>query len=127
VREPASAAPRSSNHESAASEPGAQQPVPTSPPGDGPQPAHTAQLVVQNPADNGGTVHFLIGQEVVSLLPGETRHFSGDSEWLLRFHRGDVFDNVATVLPPGLYQFVVDREGWRLTPVTAPHASGVTP
>lgn len=76
--------------------------------------AKAAGLVLQNPASNGGAVHFLIDDEVFTLQPSRTQRLEGRG-WMIRFHRGGDFGNVLYRLSPGQYTFAVTGTGWELS------------
>src|SRR5687768_3004911 len=50
-------------------------------------------IVIVNPLDNGGVVHFLFADEVYSLQPGEYWVLDGCIPTQLTFHQGDELDD----------------------------------
>ncbi|HAY81302.1 MAG TPA: hypothetical protein DCY79_15975 [Planctomycetaceae bacterium] len=74
------------------------------------------EVLIRNPLETNGAVHFLVQDEVVTLQPGESyRSRLAEQELLLQFHRGSSFGNAKQQLTPGLFEFQVSPEtGWRL-------------
>jgi len=82
-------------------------PTPPTPP--------ATEVVLRNPADSGGTIHFVIGSKRHSLAAGEELRLPAGEQVRLRFHRGGEF-GVADepISTPGEYLLTPTRNGWIL-------------
>ena len=76
----------------------------------------SAELIILNPHETGGAVHFLVDDQFVSLEAGEYRRISTDTSRRVVYHKGDEFENVALSLEAGVFTFSVTAEGWQLDP-----------
>ncbi len=76
----------------------------------------TNNVVLSNPAGNGGEIRYVVDQQQFSLQPGESHELSADRVYHIQFHRGDKFGDVAYWIPRGSYQFAVEDSGWELRP-----------
>ncbi len=83
------------------------------------QPEIPAELVIQNPADNQGAVHFLFNGEVFSLEAGESRQLPHDGQRRIEYHRGGEFGVAQQELEVATYEFRVTDGGWNLRTVEA--------
>jgi len=79
-------------------------------------------LFLMNPPSSGGPVHYVVADEVFSLLPGEYHRLDADVQRRIRFHRGDDFGDADHQLQQGTYQFIVGDSGWELQPADEPLA-----
>jgi hypothetical protein len=96
------------------SEPVESQPAePAPPPGELPRNELPA-LVIVNPPQSGGAVHFAIDGIVITLLPGEYHRVHGKESRRVEYHRGDDFDYAQHELAAGTHQFQVGETGWTL-------------
>ncbi len=75
-------------------------------------------LVLENPIENDGPVHFLVDGVAFTLLPGETRRWESTTTdaWQLEFHRGLSLGDAQFEFGPGIYRFDVSYQGWDLRP-----------
>lgn len=72
------------------------------------------RLILENPADSGGLVRYLVDGEIEALRPGESQQLrAGESKII--FHRGGNFGTAVEVLREGRYQFRATQNGWTLT------------
>jgi hypothetical protein len=77
------------------------------------------RLELVNPVNNGQAVHFLAGDTVHSLEPGQKHDLAGgDGTWRIRFHRGGDFGNAEYSLSHGVFEFRVAEQGWHLERVS---------
>ena len=85
----------------------------------------TDEVLIRNPVETNGAVHFLVNGETVSLQPGESYQIRlTGQEMLLQFHRGGQFGEAEHQLSPGVFDFAVSYEtGWMLQPSDSPVAS----
>ena len=85
------------------------------------QPQETAgpeNVVLCNPADNGGTVHYLLDGQVCSLGPGEAQDLGTRGPWSIQFHRGGDFGDADRSIETGSFAFRVTESGWDLQRAT---------
>jgi hypothetical protein len=73
-------------------------------------------LVIANPGDNGGSVHYLVNGEEHTLRPGESQHLP-PGRWLLEFDRGGEFGDQSYTVVGGSYRFQATARGWELVGV----------
>jgi hypothetical protein len=73
-----------------------------------------AQLVLFNPPETGGPVHFLVDGRPYSLAPGARSQLAGDRPRRIRFDRGEDFGEAVRELSAGDFEFRVTEKGWRL-------------
>jgi len=73
-------------------------------------------LILVNPPDSGGVIHYAIEDAVVSLLPGEYQQLDDARERRIRFHKGDDFGEAQHRLQRGWHMFLVGEMGWELRP-----------
>jgi len=76
------------------------------------QPADS--LIVANPPDIGGAVHFTVNGVIYTLAPGEYVELAGRSDRRIEFHRGDDFGYATHELAGGTYTFELCPTGWSL-------------
>lgn len=76
-----------------------------------------AGMVIVNPLTTGGTVHFVVEEEIYSLSPGTYRRFAGKEPKRIVFHKGDDRSDAEHELETGLFAFAVGSGGWELVPV----------
>jgi len=81
-------------------------------------PLSVQALVLANPAESGGTIHYLVDGEVFSLHPGETHRLEPGKPYTVEFHRGGSFGDAVRTLERGRYEFVVGPQGWKLNAVS---------
>jgi hypothetical protein len=74
-------------------------------------------LIVANPPDIGGAVHFTVNGVVHTLAPGDYVEFAGRSERLIEYHRGDDFGYAKHKLLGGAHTFALGPIGWTLQPL----------
>jgi hypothetical protein len=85
--------------------------------------AARADVTIRNPANNGGPVAFIVGEQLdAELASGTTRTWSDRASLTVEFDRGGNFGATKKILRPGQYDFVVTDEGWDL--VAAAEDSG---
>jgi len=82
-------------------------------------PPASDSLIVANPPEIGGPVHFTVNGAVYTLAPGEYVELAGRRQRLVEFHRGDDFGYAAHQLETGLHSFDVCPTGWSLKPLEA--------
>jgi hypothetical protein len=86
-----------------------------------PEPAQTpVSLVLINPADSGGEIHYLLDANVHTLRPGQSQDLPGERRWQIHFHRGASFGDALYSVSGGTYKFHVTPRGWELSRVDAP-------
>jgi hypothetical protein len=78
-------------------------------------PPQAASVVITNPLESGGVVHYLLDDAVFSLHPGQSQHLGAGRAWQIRFHRGGNFGQAGYLLTEGVYSFQVTARGWDLT------------
>jgi hypothetical protein len=71
-------------------------------------------LVIVNPPQSGGPIHFAIDGTVCTLLPGEYHRLPVAESRHVEYHRGDEFDYAQHELTEGVHQFTVGETGWTL-------------
>jgi hypothetical protein len=117
--------------EAAPVEPAPVEPAPTEPMPIEPTPAEPPllprnelpSLVIVNPPQSGGPIHFAIDGAVCTLLPGEYHRLPGADRRRIEYHRGDDFDYAQHELAEGVHQFSVSDSGWTLVIVEREQAS----
>lgn len=77
----------------------------------------SAELVLVNPAESGGTILYLVEGQAFSLAPGQSHRLPADRPWRVVFHRGDDFGDTEILLSTGQFNFAVGPQGWQLVPV----------
>jgi len=73
-------------------------------------------LVITNPEENSGPVHFLIDGQLASLSVGESRQFGTGAIWTIDYHPGGERQDVRETVGPGEYEFQAGSGGWKLAP-----------
>jgi len=73
-------------------------------------------LVLRNPVNSGGPIHFLVDGEVRVLEPGGQLTLSAGATRLIEFHRGGEFGDARFSLADGVHVFTVTPQGWDLRP-----------
>src|SRR5262249_18015198 len=82
--------------------------------------APPSALILVNPPSSGGPIHYVVDDQVFSLLPGEYHRLGTDAQRRIRFHRGDDFGDADLRLQQGTHQFIVSGQGWELQPADPP-------
>lgn len=78
--------------------------------------AEAVSIEIANPAANQGAVRFLLGGEIVSLPPGESKSLHAAPDAFIRFDRGAKFGAASYPARQGRYEFFVGKRGWDLKP-----------
>jgi hypothetical protein len=76
----------------------------------------SAELVLVNPVESGGTILYLVEGQAFSLAPGQSHRLPADRPWRVAFHRGDDFGDTEILLSTGEFKFAVGPQGWQLVP-----------
>jgi hypothetical protein len=84
--------------------------------------AEPPRIVIHNRPENRFPVSFLLEERVRTLAPGE-QLISPTAEATVRFDRGRSFGESRRVLSPGVYHFVVSKNGWKLEQPDQPDGS----
>lgn len=75
--------------------------------------ASRADVTIRNPANNGGPVAFIVGEQLdAELASGTTRTWSDRTSLTVEFDRGGNYGSTKKILRPGQYDFVVTDAGW---------------
>ena len=69
-----------------------------------------------NPAENGGTVEYVIANTNYSLQPTYTHTLPSGKSWVIRFDRGAGHGEATYTLADGTYVFGSSDKGWELYP-----------
>jgi hypothetical protein len=81
--------------------------------------ASRADVTIRNPANTGGPVAFIVGEQMdAELASGTTRTWSDRSSLTVEFDRGGNYGSERKILRPGQYDFVVTESGWDLVAAT---------
>jgi hypothetical protein len=95
-----------------------QQPLaPASPAADAPPEVKTARstsVVLINPPDSGGVIHYLADGAGFSLYPSQMHQLDAEHKLRVEFHRGGTYGDAVHDLGPGTYAFQVTENGWDL-------------
>ncbi|MBI3461561.1 MAG: hypothetical protein HY000_00660 [Planctomycetes bacterium] len=96
-----------------------QQPVEPAPLADDATPpevktARSTSVLLINPAESGGVIHYLVDGASYSLHPGQMHQVDGERKLRVEFHRGDNHGDAVHDLNPGTYVFQVTAHGWAL-------------
>jgi len=73
-------------------------------------------LILVNPPNSGGVIHYALDDSVISLLPGEYQELDDVRERRIRFHKGNDFGEAELRLQRGTHLFAVGEMGWELRP-----------
>jgi hypothetical protein len=76
--------------------------------------AQSTRVLLRNPPESGGVIHYLVDGAAFSLHPGQMHELDGERAPRVEFHRGAHFGDVVQSLSPGTYVFQVGQEGWNL-------------
>lgn len=79
-----------------------------------PKTARPDALILANPEENGGPVHYLLDGVVQTLNPGEKRVLVAGQTHRIRFDRGGGFGTQDLTVAKGVYHFSVSEQGWSL-------------
>jgi hypothetical protein len=71
-------------------------------------------VIVVNPPDTGGAVHYAVDGALFSLLPGEFQRLDAQRPRQIQFHRGDNFGYADQRIAGGMHVFGVGDTGWVL-------------
>jgi hypothetical protein len=71
-------------------------------------------IVLMNPAETGGPVHYVADNQVYTLQPGEEQVLPCHEASRIEFDRGEDFGPARYALHPGSYAFAVTEKGWDL-------------
>jgi hypothetical protein len=94
--------------------PSAQPKQPTAPPELAPP-----KLVLTNPLENAGPIHYLLDDRVCTLEAGESQVLRAGRPRRVRFDRGDGLQAASRTLTEGQFQFIVTSgQGWQLVPAS---------
>lgn len=81
-----------------------------------PQANYLGRILLLNPADNLGEIHYLLAGDPFAMEAGMMQEMRRDAT-VIRFDRGPGFGEARYTLRPGTYRFVVTDHGWDLVKV----------
>lgn len=74
--------------------------------------AARGKIILNNPADSGGDIHYLLNGKEFSMPPGYSQTLESDRVWTIEFDRGGERGDVRYTLRPGTFGFVVRNDEW---------------
>ena len=84
--------------------------------------ARSTGVLLSNPAESGGIIHYLVDGAAYSLHPGQMHELDGERAPRVEFHRGGQFGDAVYNLGPGKYVVHVTQGGWNLDDEPSPSA-----
>ncbi|MEO8268066.1 MAG: hypothetical protein ABI557_00005, partial [Aureliella sp.] len=95
-------------------------PTTDSGPGSAAQTTASGKIVLRNPRNSGGSIHYSLNEFPYKINPGESQSIEQDRNWSLKFDNG-LGQTVTYSLQPGNYEFRVSPEaGWEVAEKTQP-------
>jgi hypothetical protein len=73
-------------------------------------------VLLVNPEETGGPVHFVVEGVIHTLQPGEQHLLGSGGTWKVEFDRGNNFGDALHVVDFGTWRFQVGDQGWALVP-----------